>query len=56
MRHAILGMGGVGGFFGAKLCQSGADVHFLVRHEIDTLRVRGLHVHSPESPMHISPL
>jgi 2-dehydropantoate 2-reductase len=33
MRFLVLGAGALGGFFGAKLVQGGADVTFLVRPE-----------------------
>ena len=56
MRHAMLGMGGVGGYFGAKLSQSGTEVHFLVRREARNLRERGLRIISSICPMHIAPL
>ncbi len=31
MRIAMVGAGGIGGYFGAKLAQAGADVHFIAR-------------------------
>ena len=31
MRIAVMGSGGLGGYFGARLCQGGADVHFVAR-------------------------
>jgi 2-dehydropantoate 2-reductase len=30
-RIAVYGAGGVGGYFGARLIQAGADVHFIAR-------------------------
>ena len=33
MKILILGVGGIGGFFGGYLQKSGADVTFLVRHK-----------------------
>ncbi len=49
MRFIIVGTGGVGGFFGAKLFASGQDVRFIARgaHLAAMLRV-GLAVHSPD--------
>ena len=48
MRIAIIGAGGVGGFFGAKLQQAGADVHFVARGaHLAALRTHGLTVESP---------
>src|SRR3954462_9999143 len=48
MRIAIIGAGGVGGYFGARLQQAGADVHFVARgaHLAAMLR-DGLTVESP---------
>ena len=31
MRIAVMGSGGLGGYFGARLVQGGADVHFVAR-------------------------
>ena len=31
MRIAVMGAGGLGGYFGARLCLGGADVHFIAR-------------------------
>ncbi len=31
MKIAIMGSGGVGGYFGARLAEGGADVHFVAR-------------------------
>ncbi|MBL8701548.1 MAG: ketopantoate reductase family protein [Alphaproteobacteria bacterium] len=49
MRLLILGAGGVGGYFGGRLVQAGADVTFLVRpRRAEQLRARGLVVESPK--------
>jgi 2-dehydropantoate 2-reductase len=48
MRILILGAGGTGGYFGARLLESGADVTFLVRAErARLLKENGLVVRSP---------
>ena len=53
MRIAFMGAGGLGGYFGAKLCQGGADVHFIARGEhLRALKSDGLRIEGPE-PMHI---
>ena len=40
-----MGSGGVGGYFGARLVQGGADVHFIARgSHLAALRERGLSV------------
>jgi len=47
MRIAIIGAGGVGGYFGGKLANGGADVVFIVRGAtLDAMRTRGLRVES----------
>lgn len=46
-RFAILGTGGIGGFYGARLAASGLDVTFIGRTDVDVLRRDGLHVTSP---------
>ena len=48
MKILVLGAGAIGGYFGARLVQSGADVQFLVRERrCAQLRDRGLVVKSP---------
>ena len=47
MRVAILGAGGVGGYFGGKLAEGGLDVVFVVRgRTLEALRTNGLRVES----------
>jgi 2-dehydropantoate 2-reductase len=44
----VLGAGGIGGYFGGRLAESGADVTFLVREgRRKLLRERGLRIESP---------
>ena len=53
MRIAVVGAGGLGGYFGARLCLGGADVHFVARgRHLQAMRDEGLRVEGPE-PMHI---
>ena len=48
MRILIVGAGAIGGYFGARLVQSGADVTFLVRpRRAEELKRDGLVVKSP---------
>ena len=48
MRIAVMGTGGVGGYFGARLAQGGHDVAFVARgRQLEALRTRGLRVESP---------
>ena len=55
MRIAVVGSGGVGGYFGGRLAASGSDVTFLARGaHLDALRARGLHIHSPLGDIHLA--
>ena len=46
-RIAVYGAGGVGGYFGARLAQAGAEVHFIARGaHLHALREHGLRVRS----------
>jgi len=54
MKIAIIGAGGVGGFFGARLQQAGADVHFVARGaHLAALRADGLTIESPLGDIHL---
>jgi 2-dehydropantoate 2-reductase len=55
MRIAIMGSGGLGGYFGARLAQGGAaDVHFIARgRHLEAMRRDGLRVEGPE-PIHLA--
>ena len=54
MRIAIIGAGGVGGYFGARLQQAGADVGFVARGaHLEALRRDGLTVESPLGDIHL---
>ncbi len=47
MNVVVMGAGGVGGYFGAKLARSGTDVTFVARGaHLDAIRARGLAVRS----------
>nr|MBP9613908.1 hypothetical protein [Sulfurospirillum sp.] len=48
MKLAIIGSGGVGGYFGAKLLHAGHDVSFVARGEhLRAMQEKGLHVKHP---------
>ncbi len=56
MRILILGAGGIGGYFGARLQQAGADVTFLVRPtRARVLQDHRLRVHSPLGDVQVTP-
>jgi len=44
---AIIGTGALGGFYGARMAQAGADVHFLCHRDGPHIRQHGLVVESP---------
>ncbi len=54
MRIAVVGAGGVGGYFGGRLAAAGADVTFLARGaHLDAMRARGLRIDSPKGNLHL---
>ena len=54
MRIAFMGAGGLGGYFGARLCKGGADVHFVARGaHLQAMRSEGLRVEGPQ-PLHVT--
>ncbi len=56
MKFAVIGTGGVGGYFGGKLAKSGEDVWFLARGKhLDAMRAGGLHVNSPDGNWIVPP-
>ena len=49
MRIAVMGSGGVGGYFGGRLAHGGADVSFVARGEhLEAMRREGLRIAGPE--------
>lgn len=54
MRITIMGTGGVGGYFGARLAQAGHDLHFVARGaHLAAIREHGLKVDSPLGDLHL---
>ena len=54
VRIAIVGSGGVGGYFGGRLAAAGADVTFLARGaHLEAMRARGLRIDSPKGNIHL---
>jgi 2-dehydropantoate 2-reductase len=54
LRIAILGSGGVGGYFGGRLAAAGVDVTFLARGaHLAALQQRGLRIDSPLGNLHL---
>ncbi|MDY7116038.1 2-dehydropantoate 2-reductase [Halomonas sp. SSL-5] len=55
MRFAIMGSGGVGGYFGARLAEAGHEVTFIARGEhLAVMRRDGLEVSSIEGDLHLA--
>ena len=53
MRIGIMGSGGLGGYFGARLAAGGADVHFIARGQhLEAMRQHGLRIEGPQ-PLHV---
>ena len=53
MRIAVMGSGGVGGYFGGRLAHGGADVSFVARGKhLEAMRADGLRIDGPE-PIHV---
>lgn len=53
MRYGVIGMGAIGGYYGAKLAQGGQDVHFLFHSDYDYVREHGLRVNSGDGGFHL---
>jgi 2-dehydropantoate 2-reductase len=54
MRIAVMGTGGVGGYFGARLAQAGHEAAFVARgRQLAALRARGLRVQSQLGDVHL---
>ncbi|HEX7151820.1 MAG TPA: 2-dehydropantoate 2-reductase [Thermoanaerobaculia bacterium] len=55
MRIAVVGAGGVGGYFGGRLAQAGIDTTFIVRgRTLEALRTHGLRVESINGDFHLA--
>jgi 2-dehydropantoate 2-reductase len=52
---AVVGAGAVGGYYGARLAQHGADVHFLVRSDFEAVARRGWKVRSVDGDFDLGP-
>ena len=54
MRIAVIGAGGVGGYFGARLAGSGVDVAFVARGaHLQAMQASGLRIESPKANLHL---
>lgn len=53
LSYAIIGAGALGGLYGAMLARHGAEVHFLIRSGVETIRHAGWHVESKWGNFHL---
>ncbi|MBO5846164.1 MAG: putative 2-dehydropantoate 2-reductase [Bacteroidales bacterium] len=53
-RYAIVGVGGIGGYYGGRLAQSGQEVHFLCRSDYQYIKNHGLKVESVKGDFHLT--
>jgi len=54
MKIAVMGSGGVGGYFGGRLAQAGCDVTFIARGaHLAAMREHGLKIESPSGDIHV---
>ena len=53
LKYAIIGTGGIGGYYGGMLARSGFDVNFLLRSDYDYVRQNGLQVDSVRGDFHV---
>jgi 2-dehydropantoate 2-reductase len=49
--YAVVGLGAIGGYYGARLLAAGHPVHFVARSDLEHVRERGLHVESPDGDL-----
>ena len=46
MKYGVIGVGGIGGYYGGKLAKAGKDVHFLLHSDYEHVLAHGLRVDS----------
>ena len=55
MKIAVIGCGALGSYYGAKLCQAGHQVHFLLRSDFDVVRREGVWIESVDGSFNARP-
>ncbi len=55
MKIAVVGCGALGCFYGARLCQTGQDVHLLLRSDYETIHDKGLRIDSADGEFRVHP-
>ena len=53
MKYGVIGTGAIGGYYGARLAQSGQDVHFLLHKDFEYVKEHGLQVDSCDGSFHL---
>ncbi|MEQ9640072.1 MAG: 2-dehydropantoate 2-reductase [Alphaproteobacteria bacterium] len=57
MKIAVMGSGGVGGYFGGRLAAAGEEVHFIARRaHLQAMRENGLQIYSPSGDVLVNPV
>jgi 2-dehydropantoate 2-reductase len=55
MKIAVVGCGALGSYYGAKLCSTGNQVHFLLRSDFEVVRKNGVWIESGAGSFHVQP-
>ena len=53
MNYGVIGTGAIGGYYGARLAQSGQEVHFLLHRDYEYVKENGLQVDSCDGSFHL---
>lgn len=53
MTYAIIGNGGIGGYYGARLAAGGKEVHFLLRSDYEHVKAHGIRVESCKGDIYL---
>ena len=53
LRYGVIGTGAIGGYYGARLAQSGQEVCFLLHRDYDNVKTNGLQVDSCDGSFHL---
>jgi 2-dehydropantoate 2-reductase len=55
MKIAVVGCGALGTYYGAKLCSTGAEVHFLLRSDWEAVSLNGVWIQSLDGDLRVNP-
>ena len=53
MKYGVIGTGAIGGYYGARLAQSGQELHFLLRSDYEFVKQHGLQIDSCDGSFHL---